>query len=176
MLRSLIHASNVGSSSFIVAIFSIPRTSGSSPSPASCASARSVRICVPHEPAMKLRAETQGIVLVYQSLEPAGITWSGLPYYLISLSLNILLTLTIVIRLTVHQKHLCRPGDDWNRWIVQGRRHHARQVLCNYRCELVLCHWTLGRRRKPHCEFLLAHPLSDSGLSFSTTAAFGQVG
>ena len=46
-----------------------------------------------------------GTAFFYQSLGPAGITWSGLPYYSISLSLNILLTLMIVIRLTVHTRN-----------------------------------------------------------------------
>ena len=62
-----------------------------------------------HEPATTLRANTDsiamGIAFVYQAVEPAGITWSGLPYYSISLSLNVLLTLMIVIRLIVHTRN-----------------------------------------------------------------------
>ena len=45
-----------------------------------------------------------GILFVYQAVGPTGITWSGLPYYSISLSLNVLLTLMIVIRLIVHAR------------------------------------------------------------------------
>jgi len=46
--RSLVQVPNVGSSSSIVATYSTPRTSGSSPSPPSCISALLVRILVPH--------------------------------------------------------------------------------------------------------------------------------
>ena len=109
MLRSLINVSDVRSSSFIVVILSIPRTSGSSPCPASCTLARLVRICVLPEPTMTLRANigsiVMGIMFVYQAVIPAGITWSGLPYYSISLSLNVLLTLMIVVRLIVHARN-----------------------------------------------------------------------
>ena len=108
-LRSLIRLSNVGSSSCIVVMLSTPRNSGSSPSPASCTLARSVRIWVHHKSEMTLRTDIGciafGIAFVYQSLGPAGITWSGLPYYGISLSLNVLLTLMIVVRLTIHTRN-----------------------------------------------------------------------
>ena len=109
MLRSLIHMSDVRFSSFIVVILYIPRASGSSPSPASCTLARLVRICVLHAPAMTLRTNigsiAMGITFVYQAVIPAGITWSGLPYYSISLSLNVLLTLMIIIRFIVHARN-----------------------------------------------------------------------
>ena len=46
-----------------------------------------------------------GITFVYQAVILTGITWSGLPYYSISLSLNVLLTLMIIIRLIVHGRN-----------------------------------------------------------------------
>ena len=49
-----------------------------------------------------------GIALVYQMTEPLvtdSIPWSGLAYLSISLSLNVLLTLMIVIRLTLHARN-----------------------------------------------------------------------
>ena len=109
MLHSLIHVSDVRSSSFIVVILCIPRTSGSLHSPASCTSARLVRICVLHDPAMTLRANigsiVMGITFVYQAVIPTGITWSGLPYYSILLPVNVILTLMIVVRLIVHARN-----------------------------------------------------------------------
>ena len=55
---------------------------------------------------MTLRAIVDDIVmgaaLTYQTAELADRAKFGLPYYLISLSLNILLTLMIVIRLALH--------------------------------------------------------------------------
>ena len=47
-----------------------------------------------------------GIVLVYQNAEVDGSTWSGLPYYSISISLDVLLTLMIVIRLALHTRNV----------------------------------------------------------------------
>ena len=49
-----------------------------------------------------------GIVFDYQSsiLNLTSTAWSGLPYYTISLSLNILLTIMIVIRLAVHTRNV----------------------------------------------------------------------
>ena len=44
------------------------------------------------------------IILVYQTAELVGYPWSGLPYFSISLSLNVLLTLMIVIRLILHTR------------------------------------------------------------------------
>ena len=50
-----------------------------------------------------------GIALMYQSTKD-GLTyttmWSGFPYYSISLSLNILLTLMIVVRLILHIRNI----------------------------------------------------------------------
>ena len=109
MLCSLINVSDVRSSSFIVVILYIPRASGSSPSPASCTLTRLVRIYVLPELAMTLRANIGSVVMgtisVYQAVMPAGITWSALPCYSISLSLNVLLTLVIIIRLNVHARN-----------------------------------------------------------------------
>ena len=45
-----------------------------------------------------------GIVFFYQGPQVDGPLWSTLPYFLISLSLNILLTLMIVVRLTLHTR------------------------------------------------------------------------
>ena len=43
-----------------------------------------------------------GIIFVYQARGPTTIAWAAIPYSSPSLSLNILLTLMIVIRLTLH--------------------------------------------------------------------------
>ena len=43
-----------------------------------------------------------GIMLVYQTAELTGGVWFGLPYFSIALSLNVLLTLMIVVRLILH--------------------------------------------------------------------------
>ena len=47
-----------------------------------------------------------GIVLVYQDAEVGGHTWSGLPYFAVSFSLNVLLTSMIVIRLILHTRNI----------------------------------------------------------------------
>ena len=47
-----------------------------------------------------------GILYIYQNAQPTGLVWSSFPYFSISLSLNILLTLMIVIRLTVHARNV----------------------------------------------------------------------
>ena len=44
-----------------------------------------------------------GILYIYQNGQP-GFAWSAVPYFSISLSLNIILTLMIVIRLTLHAR------------------------------------------------------------------------
>ena len=46
-----------------------------------------------------------GIVLVYQNIEVSGPIWSNVPYYSISLSLNVLLTLMITVRLILHARN-----------------------------------------------------------------------
>ena len=46
-----------------------------------------------------------GVALVYQNAQVTGMTWSALPYFSISLSLNILLTLMIVVRLILHTRN-----------------------------------------------------------------------
>ena len=45
-----------------------------------------------------------GIIFVYQAAGPTTIAWSAIPYFSISLSLNVLLTLMIVIRLILHAR------------------------------------------------------------------------
>ena len=45
-----------------------------------------------------------GIMLLYQTAESTGGVWLGLPYFSISLSLDVLLTLMIVIRLILHAR------------------------------------------------------------------------
>ena len=45
-----------------------------------------------------------GIVVVYQTAQLSGNIWAVLPYFSISLSFNVLLTLMIVIRLIFHAK------------------------------------------------------------------------
>ena len=44
------------------------------------------------------------ILYVYRNTQPTGIVWSSLSFFSISPSLNILLTLMIVIRLTLHAR------------------------------------------------------------------------
>ena len=107
-LRPLIHACNTSYSSSIVVMSSTLRTSGSSSSPALCTLARWVRILVLDELATTVRANVvnlaMGIIFNYQTTTAIGRTWTPLPYYSISLSLNILLTLIIVIRLIIHAR------------------------------------------------------------------------
>ena len=43
-----------------------------------------------------------GIVLTYQATQLTTFEWAGIPYFSLSLSLNIILTLMIVVRLTLH--------------------------------------------------------------------------
>ena len=51
-----------------------------------------------------------GIMFIYQTAQPNGSVWNtdavnfGLPYFLLSLPLNILITLMIVVRLVVHSR------------------------------------------------------------------------
>ena len=47
-----------------------------------------------------------GILLVYQTANLTGGVWFGLPYFSISLSLNVLLTLMIVVRLILHTRSI----------------------------------------------------------------------
>ena len=47
-----------------------------------------------------------GITVVYQNMHPTREVWSVLPYFSISLSLNILLTLMIVVRLILHTRNI----------------------------------------------------------------------
>ena len=45
-------------------------------------------------------------MLVYQTAELTGGVWFGLPYFSISLSLNVLLTLMITVRLVLHSRDI----------------------------------------------------------------------
>ena len=47
-----------------------------------------------------------GIMLVYQTADLTGGIWFGLPYFSIALSLNVLLTLMIIIRLILHTRDI----------------------------------------------------------------------
>ena len=47
-----------------------------------------------------------GITFVYQAADPTSSLWSSLPYFAISFSLNVLLTLMIVIRLILHTRNI----------------------------------------------------------------------
>ena len=48
-----------------------------------------------------------GVMFIYQTSEPTNVDeWSIIPYFSISLSLNILLTLIIVIRLALHARNV----------------------------------------------------------------------
>ena len=107
---------NAGSSpSSIVATYSTPGTSGSPPSHASCTSAHWARTRVPHTLVETLRADVviiaMGILLLtFEAGGQNNNTWIavilkfGLPYLSISISLNIILTLMIVIRLLLHNR------------------------------------------------------------------------
>ena len=46
-----------------------------------------------------------GMAYMYQDLRVTNTVWSALPYYSVSLSLNILLTLMIVVRLILHARN-----------------------------------------------------------------------
>ena len=46
-----------------------------------------------------------GTILTYQSVVPPAGLWSAIPYFSISLSLNVLLTLMIIIRLILHARN-----------------------------------------------------------------------
>lgn len=72
-----------------------------------------------------------GIIFIYQVTGPTTIASAGIPYFSLSLSLNVILTLMIVVRLTLHVgRSDCHRGNGkW--WIVQGHRHHFRRVLSN---------------------------------------------
>ena len=45
-----------------------------------------------------------GIILTYQSTQLTSFEWAGIPYFSISLSLNVILTLMIVVRLILHAR------------------------------------------------------------------------
>ena len=73
-----------------------------------------------------------------------------------------------------HQEHSHRHGGDWNRWVMQGHRHHARRVLRSLRCELVIGNRTIERQEQ-RVEYILAYPRSDSGSCYPMTPIFGKV-
>ena len=50
-----------------------------------------------------------GIVIVYQTTQLLSSYWVIIPYFSISLSLNVLLTLMIVIRLTLYARSIRTP-------------------------------------------------------------------
>ena len=54
--------------------------------------------------------KAMGVVIVYQNAQVSGSVWSVLPYFSISLSLNVLLTLMIAIRLVLCTKAI-RAAD-----------------------------------------------------------------
>jgi len=61
---------------------------------------------------MLLGSLAMGIVFIYQTSQPNGSIWNsvaidfGLPYFSISVSLNVLLTLMIVTRLVLHSRNI----------------------------------------------------------------------
>ena len=67
-----------------------------------------MRTQVLHEPGATPKANVRnvvmGIIFVYQATGPTTNPWAAIPYFSISLSLNVLLTLMIVIRLTLHAR------------------------------------------------------------------------
>ena len=73
-------------------------------------------MCTYDAPVVALRANVigiaMGIVLIYQTSQPNSSIWNsvainfGLPYFSISISLNILLTLMIVTRLVLHNREI----------------------------------------------------------------------
>jgi len=98
-----------------VATLSTPQTSGPSPFPASCTLPRLV--CIPpfHTPAAMLRTDPinagMGIVTLYFQYNAylyfiLGFSKFGVVYLSISVSLNVLLTLMIVIRLILHARKI----------------------------------------------------------------------
>ena len=46
-----------------------------------------------------------GIMVIYQTTASDTAAWSAIPYYSISLSLNIILTLMIIIRIALHTRN-----------------------------------------------------------------------
>jgi len=100
------------SSSTVVTWFT-PRTPGSSSSPSLCTLPLQARIWVLHEPAFwaDVINIATGIMFFYRTWIPDATDWKSLnlrfsiPYFSISISLNILLTLMIIIRLVLHTRN-----------------------------------------------------------------------
>ena len=99
---------------YTVVILSTPQPSGLPPFPASCTLPPWVRILVLHKPAAMLwtNATIIGMGIAMLSIQPrrsSDITpvfpQFGIPYLSISVSLNVLLTLMIVIRLALHARN-----------------------------------------------------------------------
>ena len=104
------------SSSSIVVTLSTLRTHGSSPSHASRTSPLWVRIRFLHKPATlwtNVFTTAMGTTFIYQTSQPNSSVWNtvaidfGLPYFSISVGLNILLTLMIATYLTLHGRNVC---------------------------------------------------------------------
>jgi len=99
-----------------VATLSTPRASGLSPFPASCTLPLWVRIPCFHTPTATLWTNTinvgMGIATLYfqrndgVAFTGTGLPKFGVPYISISVSLNVLLTLMIVIRLVLHGRNI----------------------------------------------------------------------
>jgi len=117
MPRSLSLVPNVFSAPrSTVATLSTPQTSGLSPFPASCTLPRLVRIPPFHTPARMLRTNPidagMGIVTLYFQYHRSdqhailGFSKFGVAYLLISVSLNVLITLMIVVRLILHARNV----------------------------------------------------------------------
>ena len=100
--------------SSIVATFFTPGDSGSSPSQLWCTSPLWVRFScnLTATPTAHIIDTAMGIMLIYQTSQPDSSIWNtvainfGIPYFSISLSLNIILTLLIVARLGMHSKNI----------------------------------------------------------------------
>ena len=98
------------SSSFIVVTSSMAKTSGLSPSPALCTLLLWVRLRYLHGPAAALCANSIYIALGITILASHSCGWGDvrfiLPHLSISVSLNVLLTLMIVIRLVLYDRYI----------------------------------------------------------------------
>ena len=108
-----------------------------------------------------------GIILVYQSSELTAKVWSALPYFSISLSLNVLLTLMIVIRLILHTRNIRAAMG------IAGSGRLSKAIVtmliesCALYCELSVVYCTVGRPQL-HRGYFLAFPRSDPGSCFPT--------
>jgi len=116
MPQSLTQVLTLLRSRYTVATLSTPQTSGPSPFPASCTSPLWVRIPLFLKPTVMLQTNPinvgMGIMTLYFQHNGHGIYTGlglnkfGVPYLSISVSLNVLLTLMIVIRLILHGRNI----------------------------------------------------------------------